>query len=912
MTAIAVMGALFTIKAQNPEHENALDFYYNKAYHYFYTNKDSAYFYFDKVKAIAIKEKDIAYFMETLISENWAANYHYDFDVVSANLKVLDSVMDEEEDYINTLPQRAYYRFSKHYSHALNNYELGDYTKALQLFLNIVSAIELEQVFTKDESVFGLYVSALNFIAKIYSDEAKYNLATHFLQKNERVCKNTTFDVQHYKNTITALLSNVYVKKGRYQDANTMLYKGLEASSKTRKNTNRIISNYQSVVTNHVKLEQHDSAGYYLKKMKNTLNAAHPFRYKYEMATAALYKAEGYYDKANAALQRALEQLQHQNNGKLHNTIAEVYMDLGRLDSTFSNIKTALSYFDLAANEVQKDSIDTAVQQTTRFRALRSKTTLLNISKAYKKALESAKIAIDVLDQLKPTFKNTTDKLFLIQEAYPVFESGIEAAYQLYTSSHDTAHLDMAFYMFEKSKSVLLLEALLNAKATAYGVIPKAILEEETVLKSKITHLEKQLHHQASVELEDALFAAKSKYRQLISKLELDYKTYYDLKYNTTVTSVSHLQNVQQEEDGLVSYFYGKSAIYGIFISTTAKHFIKIPLNASIKRRLQKFQEHLRDPQSQIATFQQVSFQLYKTLLKPLLTGSAVKEITVIPDGLLNYMPFSSLTTSNTKLKYLLEDYTVRYGHSVTTLLQLKVNKTHNGKLLSYAPEFKEAKALLLPLAHNTEESKAVLQNFKGQGYEGTAASLTHFKTNAKPYHIIHLATHAIFNASAPEYSFLAFTAQDSLTPHLLYIKDLYNLQLNANLVTLSACQSGIGTLQRGEGLMSLARGFYFSGAKSIASTLWNINDASAAQLMTYFYNMLAQGLSKPQALRTAKLEFLKTHKHTNLVHPYYWSAFIISGNKMPVVDSASTNWWWGLGGIAVVMVLVFSIKRRL
>src|SRR5690606_3182575 len=101
--------------------------------------------------------------------------------------------------------------------------------------------------------------------------------------------------------------------------------------------------------------------------------------------------------------------------------------------------------------------------------------------------------------------------------------------------------------------------------------------------------------------------------------------------------------------------------------------------------------------------------------------------------------------------------------------------------------------------------------------------SLLNFQAKSGNYSILHLATHAVFNDGSPEFSYLAFTPSVS-TPYLLYTKDLYNLKLNADLVTLSACESGMGTLHRGEGLMSLARGFYFSGSNAIMSTLWKIN----------------------------------------------------------------------------------------
>ncbi|WAC03454.1 CHAT domain-containing protein [Lacinutrix neustonica] len=119
--------------------------------------------------------------------------------------------------------------------------------------------------------------------------------------------------------------------------------------------------------------------------------------------------------------------------------------------------------------------------------------------------------------------------------------------------------------------------------------------------------------------------------------------------------------------------------------------------------------------------------------------------------------------------------------------------------------------------------------------------------------------------------------APNGRSANKLHVRDLYNLQLNADLVTLSACESGIGKLNRGEGLMSLARGFYFSGANSIVSTLWKINDASSTQLMGDFYQHLSNRKTKNNALKNAQLDFININKENGFSHPYYWSAFVVS-----------------------------------
>ena len=168
-----------------------------------------------------------------------------------------------------------------------------------------------------------------------------------------------------------------------------------------------------------------------------------------------------------------------------------------------------------------------------------------------------------------------------------------------------------------------------------------------------------------------------------------------------------------------------------------------------------------------------------------------------------------------------------------------------------------------------------------------------------------------MYNDKNPEFSYLAFT-QDGQEEHLLYANDLYNLQLKASLVALSACDSGVGELQRGEGLQSLAQGFYYSGASGIASTLWKINDKPAADIMSGFYKQLSEGATKENALQQAQVAFLKEHKTDALAHPYHWAGFIISGNTAPLVSEDTNTLWYILAIGIVILTVGFVLRKRI
>ena len=147
-------------------------------------------------------------------------------------------------------------------------------------------------------------------------------------------------------------------------------------------------------------------------------------------------------------------------------------------------------------------------------------------------------------------------------------------------------------------------------------------------------------------------------------------------------------------------------------------------------------------------------------------------------------------------------------------------------------------------------------------------------------------------NDQKPLRSQIAFSlSQDTTEDDFLSLEELFHLRLPAEMVVLSACETGIGKLYRGEGISSLARGFSYAGSRSIITTLWKVNDEATAQIMAQFYQNLDQGISKDESLRLAKLAYLETADNLT-AHPFYWSGYVPIGNMMPV-EGGENDWWW-------------------
>ena len=542
------------------------------------------------------------------------------------------------------------------------------------------------------------------------------------------------------------------------------------------------------------------------------MNDAHHFASFHHRVQAKLERTMNNYEFAVKELNSALQLEKDKWKNVKNESIALIYNEIGVLHAAFGQHRSAVSSYELGLDQVEDFNEDGTIP----LKLLKNKSVSLNSFANiddYKTTIATVNLGIKTLDALKPTFRSQADQLFLIEDAFPLFESGLEAAYKLHATSNDDSFLNLAFLYSEKSKSVLLLEALLGAKATQFANIPDTVLERESELKSEITYLEKQIKNSEDdkTEQEDALFNLKEENRQLVRKLETDYKSYYDLKYNTATISLEEAQKALSKNELLISYFYGNNAIYAISLDRNTKKMVRIPIDAGFEANIKKVYRMLSNPKSDAGALGSATHEIYVRLLEPILKSDNQKKLIIIADGLLNYIPFAALNTAPEGISYLSEKHAISYVNSATLLSELRQRQPKEHTILAFAPSFDGTVSVsnadrgkLLPLPNNKKEVEQILTSFNGRSFIDNEASLLNFKSQLSSFGMVHLATHAIFDDAAPEYSYLAFSQNGNATENLLYVADLYNLKLDADLVTLSACESGIGRSKTGRRLYEL------------------------------------------------------------------------------------------------------------
>ncbi|MEZ4955459.1 MAG: CHAT domain-containing tetratricopeptide repeat protein [Saprospiraceae bacterium] len=492
----------------------------------------------------------------------------------------------------------------------------------------------------------------------------------------------------------------------------------------------------------------------------------------------------------------------------------------------------------------------------------------------------------------------------------------------------------------EKSKSNLLKHGITESNALQYAGIPDSLLQKEYDLRIDITYYDKKRQEKLSEGLEETdttvlaisskLFDLNREYEALKERFETDYPDYYKLKYDLSTVSLGYVQDTLLTADQtLLEYFVGDSSIFIFTVGKDKYDVVEVkrdfPLEDWVKQLQNGLTGYYTQPLAQrtddlyketIQQYIEASQQLYGKLVAPVKEQLNTSELIIVPDGLLGYVPFGALLSGQPKrasvfdtYPFLEKDYKISYCYSATLLREMK-EKQHKrqptGSLVAFAPFYEGSYELLdttFSLTFDTlangqdtlifndvvtrkdfnnlpasgEEVKAASLFWNGDYYLNADATEDRFNEVAGNYRIVHLSTHGVADSRSGDYSYLAFAEQkDSLENEFLYVRDLYNTQLNADLVTLSACETAAGELQRGEGIISLARAFAYAGAKSIVTTLWVADDSATKDLMKVFYQQLKNGEAKDASLQSAKLGLLKNRGYS---HPFFWAGFVPVGD---------------------------------
>ena len=941
-TYLFVFTMAFSLQAQLiPEKKAELANLFTKGSNQLYVNKDSAYFYFEAAEKLALQLDDKGTLLDIFSYWTFASDYHYDLQTYLSSLKKTeallgnDALQAEVEDYetyqnLYLLDRATYY---------YKTMENGLALSSLRQLLAKLETIPPEEL---DEQNASTLFSTYNYLASLHKRTGNYDLAEQFYQKALAFLEENGGIFDNPEDYITGtqqLIAQLYSMTGAYQKAEQLFLKTLEVNHDKYKRhkiyRNSLVTAYLEISKNYIAMNSPKKAIEYLNKGQDFLVANDPFYKKSELTFGDAYLRMGQNQKAHDSYNSALQAFQRYRQKKPHQDIADVYGKIASLYLKQKNyqegLKTLQKAFNAAGDTIQIKGFNRNPDPANVF----SKTQLLHLldvkiqllqgsyedtaDTTYQQAcLQTSRDILKTFDLLKSEFDSKLDKQFLADKAYPIFHRLMETTHKAYVENATEENLQLALNIAEKNKDFILLEALRNAQATKYGNVPQKILEKEAQLRAEITSTEKRIFDATATEsgFSDKLFKLKQEYYGFLDTIKINYPKYHELKYQNVGLDLGTVREDVLDDNGtLVSYTMTEDYLYAIVLDGSKEDFLKLPFSDADRNATREFYKLLSNPSinnSQKA-ISDLGKDLYDKTLKKPLEGFNTQNLTIIPDGELHYLPFDLLQKNGS---YLLQTTAIGYGNSVTSLLELMAKrKSEKNNILAFAPIFDGAAIASTDrefgkLLYNDDEVSKIGAFYDTETVIDDKATLANFKAKTSEFNVLHLATHASANDEYPDYSYLAFTqTKDSTESNILYIKDLYDMSLNADMVTLSACQTGIGKLQKGQGMLSLSKGFYYAGAKSLVNTLWKINDKSTVKLMEYFYKGLSEGKSKKEALRDAKMKYLKTTDDNLLKHPYYWAAFTVSGDTAPL-QNADHKWSWLLF-LPIVVFGAWIVQRK-
>jgi tetratricopeptide (TPR) repeat protein/CHAT domain-containing protein len=528
----------------------------------------------------------------------------------------------------------------------------------------------------------------------------------------------------------------------------------------------------------------------------------------------------------------------------------------------------------------------------------------------YYKALERYKASITViedirsnivLEELKASFFGTDKRL-------GVYHNLINLLVFLNENDPQKGYNREAFNYLERAKARSFLDRLERSRIDIKTGLDVQLQNREKELMKNIsniyTHLldngissEDKKNFEASLmQYEDELEALK---REMRSKSP----AYASLKYPEIITIEEAQNKLLDNNTAFFAYMIGVEHSLAFVVTKKKLKIFRLQAREKLQSSVSSYLKVISDKDNH--NFK-MGNELFHQLVLPGLERN-IKNIIFVPADVLNALPFETLITD--KNHWLIEDIKISYAPSITSLREIisrngsnhirrqkdilavgdpnfgELEKENTNKNI-FNEFYAQSDLQFFRLKYSgieTDRISSLFSKEKSDILKRKQATEERIKQyNLIDYKILHFATHSLIDDKMPARSSIMLVLDNDPTEDgFLQMREIYNLKLNADLVTLSACHTGGGQLIMGEGIEGLNRAFFYAGTSSVIMSLWSVNDQATYQLMERFYTHLRSSRTIAQALQQAKLEMIHSEV---LTHPYYWAGFIVSGNSTKVI----------------------------
>lgn len=771
---------------------------------------------------------------------------------------------------------------SKHFAYALKNA-----SQIQERFLNYPAAINYNLLAIKKDSTNAHLASIYNNLISNYNSINQYSKAIEYFEKAKKLNQSAKKKIILKEN-----ISDAYFQTGDYEKVIQFAFENIDLMKANKKFGYTPWIEYKNL-----------AEVFYLQN--KTSESRHFF-------LEAIAAAKKEYVSKNREI------------AKIETAVGEFYLAKNNLDSALSHYQQALiqvfpnfNSTNIADNPSVEDIYTESWIMTASARkaeALRARYDHNKDIADLKNAAECFDLSLAGIKALADSYGTDNAKLYLGDYSHNYFEEAIEINYLLFRATNDHQYLEKIFSIMERSKANVLTEAIQKNRGLILAGIPDSLLGLEQNLRLELADLNKSIkmeelnESEADAErisdLRSRMTSQQRAYEQLLAKLKIDYPQFNSYIEEPATPTIAELQHYLRERgETMLEYFEGGKHIYLIQITGSGSSIQQIPHSDFWDDQIGDFQDYFRNSNAIIndpTGYFSVAESLYRQVFP---FDSLDDKLVIIPDGVLNFIPFEALLKEQpsevvfSAADFLLLQHQIRFAYSAGLLMSPSMTAKPNKNLLRISPLFANRERGLAPLLTGNEPIASIPQL---QTLQGSAATLAAFREQAAHCQLLQLSTHAGAdeNDFAPRIEFI---------DQPLYLPELYAMKIPAELVVLSACETGLGKFEKGEGVMSLARGFAYAGANDLVASLWKVNESSTSDLMQYFYASIKTGQTKSAALREAKLQYLREAKSDAKLSPYYWAGFVSIGHDLPMdLDRNSIPWWALLSIAALIFVFIF------
>ena len=609
------------------------------------------------------------------------------------------------------------------------------------------------------------------------------------------------------------------------------------------------------------------------------------------------------------ALSQAKETNDNNSLGMLLNNIGIVYSNIGNYEESTRYYQKAI---DVALGINGGDILWEAYLEIANS---------LKNQKHYEEAINNYENSIRVIEEIRYNSVQEELKASYLGSGKRIdaYQNLIDLLATLDIDDNKKEHGTEAFNYLEKAKARGFLDSLeVSEVNVSQGVNFKLVNQEKEIMREISQLYTKLLMPGLSPEDKTRITEQLKTFDEKLDTLKREIRTtspaYAGLKYPEIIT-LDEAKRMANAGTAFFAYTLGKDRSYGFVLRKDDFRIFRAPARKVLQDQVAEYRKAISDKDNCDFGLGRV---LFKELVLPGLT-KGTKRIVFVPDDILNLLPFETLVPDDRKEGWLVQDYAIAYVPSLSSLRELDIRKkgrrsrpkkdllafgdpyygSNEEDVRGQGPDifqdfYSNPSVNFFRLKYSGLETRGIASLFKASrtdAFERERATEDRLKSEPlTDYRIIHFAAHGLIDDKKPARSSIILSLdQDPAEDGFLQMREVFDLKMNADLVVLSACQTGLGQFIRGEGIEGLSRAFFYAGSSSVLMSLWAVNDQATYQLMERFYRHLRSSENPMNALRRAKLEMIDSKV---LSHPYYWAGFILNGKTDGVIFPSPFKRW--------------------